>query len=44
MAKVVSKSTLERDEKFLNLSRVTTPDALSMEADDVKSDGNDEVV
>lgn len=25
---------LERDEKMLNLSRLTTPDALSMEDDD----------
>ena len=37
----MNKQFLERDEKLLNLSRVTTPDALSMEDDQVNSNDND---
>lgn len=37
----MTKQLLERDEKLLNLSRVTTPDALSMEDDRVNANDND---
>ena len=43
MPKIVGRKALERDEKLLNLSRVTTPDALSMEDLDLGSEGNDDV-